>query len=134
MTRPKRYTVAAILMVVFSLISLLVELPNLIQGASASEQQFGGEGPPFVLALINFALAVLGFVAAYGVWRVMKWGVVLTLVLAVLNIVPSLMAILFAPLLPLKLMAGLGVVWCVAIILLLLWPQPKAHSAAEQVG
>ncbi len=134
MTRPKTYTIAAVLMVLFSLIGLLSELPSLVLGAAASEQQFGGEGPPYVLTLLNFALAVLGFVSSYGVWRMQKWGVILTLVIAALSIVPSLLAILFAPPLALKLAAALGAAWAVAIIVLLLWPQPKARPAVEQIG
>ena len=134
MTRPKTYTIAAVLMVLYSLIGMLFELPNLVQGATASEQQFGGEGPPFVLTVLSFAVAVLGFVSSYGVWRMQKWGVVLTLVLVVLSIVPNLLSILFAPPLALKLFGGLGVVWGIAIIVLLLWPQPKARPLAEQIG
>lgn len=134
MTRPKTYTIAVVLMVLYSLTALLLELPNLVQGAAASEQQFGGEGPPYVLTLLSFALAVLGFVSSYGVWRMQKWGVVLTLVIAALSVVPSLLAILFAPPLVLKLVAVLGVAWCVAIIALLLWPQPQVRSAVEQIG
>lgn len=123
MSRPRSYTIAVALLALYCLISLLIELPNLAGGAAPV-----AEGPPFALTVLNFTLAILGLVAAYGAWRVQKWGVVLAIVVAALGILTALPAILFAPL-PAQLFAGLGVVWSAAIIVLLLRPTPQPAVA-----
>jgi hypothetical protein len=123
MNRPRSYTIAVVLLVLSCLLSLLFELPNLARGAAPVEG-----APPFVLVVINFTLAILGFVAAYGAWRMQKWGVVLAIVVAALGLLTSLPAIIFAS--PsLRLLGGLGVVWSAAIIVLLLRPAPHSVSA-----
>ena len=127
MNRPRSYTLAAVLMVLYCLIGVLFELPNLARGAVGAAP--AGEGPPFALTVINFTIAVLGFVSAYGVWRVQKWGVVLTVVLCVLAILTGLPAIAFAPQLALRLIGGLGIAWSAAIIVLLLRPRPGSVAA-----
>jgi len=123
MSRPRSHTIAVALLALYCLISLLSELPNLAGGAAPVEG-----APPFTLTVINFTLAILGLVAAYGAWRVQKWGVLLAIVVAALGILTALPAILFAPL-PVQLFGGLGVVWSAAIIVLLLRPTPQPAVA-----
>ena len=130
MTRPRTFTIAAVLMLLFSLISIAIETPNLMLGLAA-ETQYNGDGPPFFLSLLNVVAGAMGVVAAFGVWRMQKWAVVLTIVLAAISILTSLPAILFAPGM-LKLGGVVGVVWAAAIIALLLWPQQKARPATGQ--
>lgn len=131
MTRPRNFTIAAVLLFVLSLLAGGLEVPNLMLGTGASSQFESGGGPPFPLVLLNFAIAVLGLVAAYGIWQMQKWGVVLALVLSALQILTALPAILFAPT-PFKLLAGVAVIWAAAIIVLLLRPQPKSGPAVAQ--
>ena len=123
MSRPRSYTIAVMLLALYCLLSLLFELPNLARGAAPVEG-----APPFILTIINFTTAILGLVAAYGAWRMQKWGVVLAIVVAAIGILTSLPAILVASL-PLRLLGGLGVVWSAAIIVLLLRPAPHPASA-----
>jgi hypothetical protein len=130
MTRPRNFTIAAVLMLLFSLISIAIETPNLMLGLAAATQ-YNGDGPPFFLSLLNVITGAMGLVAAIGVWRMQKWAVVLTIVLAAVGILTSLPAILFAPGM-LKLGGLVGLVWAAAIIALLLWPQPKASPAQGQ--
>ena len=130
MTRPRTFTVAAVLMLIYSLIAIAFELPNLMLGLDA-ETQYNGDGPPFFLALLNVVVGAMGVVAAFGVWRMQKWAVVLTIVLAAIGILTSLPAILFAPGM-LKLGGAVGVVMAGSIIALLLWPQPKGSPVASQ--
>ncbi len=130
MTRPRTFAIAAVLMLLFSLISIAIETPNLMLGLAA-ETQYNGDGPPFFLSLLNVVAGAMGLVAAIGVWRMQKWAVVLTIVLAAFGILTSLPAILFAPGM-LKLGGVVGLVWSAAIIALLLWPQPKARLAKGQ--
>jgi hypothetical protein len=130
MTRPRTFAIAAVLMFLFSLISIAIETPNLMLGLAA-ETQYNGDGPPFFLSLLNVLAGAMGLVAAIGVWRMQKWAVVLTILLAAFGILTSLPAILFAPGM-LKLGGLVGLVWSAAIIVLLLWPQPKARPAQGQ--
>lgn len=124
MHRPRAYTLAAILMLVYNLIEAIDTIPSLALGAPASST----DAAPFPLVVLNFALAVLGFVSTYGVWRMQKWGVALMIVVAALEILTALPAILFAPL-PARLLGVLGVVWSAAIIVLLLRPAPRPTAA-----
>ncbi len=123
MSRPWSYTIAIALLALYCLISLLFEVPNLARGAAPVEG-----APPFVLTVVNFTTAILGLVAAYGAWRMQKWGVVLAIIVAAIGILTSLPAILVASL-PLRLLGGLGVVWSAAIIVLILRPTPHPVSA-----
>ena len=126
MNRPRAYTIAAVLLALSGLLGLLVELPNLARGTAT-----GTEAPPFALTVVNFTIAILGFVAAYGVWGVQKWGVVLGIVVSGLLVLTSLPGILFAPALGMRLLAGLGVAWGAAMIVLLLRPAGAAGHATS---
>ena len=125
MSRPRSYTVAAILMVLYCLISLLDTVPTLAKGAPAPT----ADAPPFFLTLATFALAILGIVGAYGVWTMQKWGVMLTIAVAALGIVASLPSVLFAELTG-RVLGGVGIVWSVAIIVLLLRRAPVRVMAS----
>jgi hypothetical protein len=130
MTRPRAFTIAAVLMVLLSLISIGFEIPNLMLGTGASAQFANSGGPPFFLVLLNFAAGAVGLVAAYGVWQMQKWGVVLTIALCAYTVLSALPAILFAPL-PLKIAAGIAVLWATVIIVLLLRAQPKTAATVS---
>jgi len=127
MNRPRSHTIAAVLIVLYSLISLMFELPNLMQGPG--ELAPGVEGPPVFLTIINFTLLILGLVSAYGVWQGQKWGVLLAIIIAALSALSGIPAILFAPFLALRLSGVLGVIWSAAIIVLLLRPRPNPITA-----
>lgn len=131
MTRPRNFTIAAVLMFVYSLIGMGLEVPNLMLGTGASSQFESGGGPPFALVLINFAVGAMGLVAAYGVWQMQKWGVVLTLVLSALSILTTLPAILFAPG-PYKILGVISLIWSIAIIALLLRAPSKSAPPVSQ--
>lgn len=123
MSRTRSYTAAVALLALYCLISLLLEVPNLARGAAPVE----GE-PPFALTIINFTTAILGLVAAYGAWRMQKWGVLLVIVVAAIGVLTSLPALLI-PSLPLRLLGALGAAWSAAIIVLILRPLPHPASA-----
>lgn len=120
MSRTRSYTFAAILMLLYCLITVVSSLPTLALGAPNPP----ADAPPFAQTVLEFALAIVGIVGAYGVWRMQKWGVVLTIVVAALGILDSLPAVVFAPP-PMRVMGGLGVVWSAVIIALLLRRAPR---------
>src|SRR5579864_5727885 len=133
MTRPNSYALAAILMVLLCVARAVVQFPFLARGAAGNVGVFGDSdpGPPFFLTVVNFVVTVLGFVSAYGVWRVEKWGVVLTIALCALGILDQVPALLFVPF-PFRLVAAVGIVWAAAIIVLLL--RPAARPAVAGAG
>jgi hypothetical protein len=128
-TRPKTYTIAAILWFLNSAIGVVTSIPQLAQGATAFNQTT--PGPPYVVVLIGTLVAAMGLVSAYGVWRNQKWGVVLTIILSVINGLLALPGVVLAPTLGIKLFALSGVVLHGIIIALLLWPKPKLTAAAS---
>lgn len=111
-------------MVVYCLIAAVDAISSLAQGALDPS----ADTAPFPLVVLNFALAVLGIVSAFGVWRVQKWGVILMITVAALGVLTALPAVLFAPL-PGRLLGTLGIVWSAAIIILLLRPAPRLAVA-----
>ncbi len=126
MSRPRSYIVAAALLLVYSLLNALEAIPRLASGASENAQAIAGqEGPPYALTVLTFVLVVLGIVATYGVWRAEKWGVTLAIGVATLSILSGLPAVLFAPVLILRLLGVIGILWCAAIIVLLLRAAPR---------
>lgn len=126
MSRPRSYIAAAILLVGYSLLNAFDAVPRLASGATEDAQMIAGEqGPPYFLVVITFVLVILGFVAAYGAWRAEKWGIILAIAVSALNILTNLPAVIFAPLLFLRIAAVIGILWCAAIIVLLLRAAPR---------
>lgn len=128
MSRPRSYVTAAVFLLLYSVFEATVTIPGLARGASPAAQTINGQqGPPYFLIVISFVLAVLCVIAAYGVWRMQKWGVVMGVVMAALIVLDGLPAVIFAPL-PLRLIGGLVIVGAAAVVVLLLRsaPQPRA--------
>ena len=124
MSRPRPYTIVAVLMVLYCLIDLSTTIPTLAQGMPAPT----ADAPPFFMTLASFALDILGLVAVYGIWHMQKWGVVLTITVAALNILGQLPAIAFAPM-PMRILSVIGLVWSAAMIVLLLQPTRQRIAA-----
>lgn len=132
MTRPRTYTIAAVLQALMSLLAILATIPILVAGANATDQL--GASPPFFVMLLSFGAGVLGLVSAYGVWKVQKWGVILSIFLRALDGLSAAPGLLFAPTLTWRLLAILGVGMSMLVIALLLWPQPKAAPVVGRAG
>lgn len=132
MTRPRNFTIAAILHALMSLFGILLAIPLLAAGQAATDQ--AGATPPFIIIVIGFGTALLGFVSAYGVWKVQKWGVILTIMLRAIDAISAAPGLLFAPDMTWRIMAITGVSLSILVIALLLWPQPKAVPTASRVG
>lgn len=130
-TRPKTYTIAAILQFLLSVYGIVGAIPLLERGAAATAQ--AADSPPPLFLLIGFAVAVLGIVSAYGVWRNRKWGVILTIVLRALDGLAALPGLLFAPKLTWYIAAWVGVLSAITVIALLLWPKSKPATASRAV-
>jgi hypothetical protein len=130
-TRPKTYTIAAILLFIVNLVSVGMSLRLLPQGAVALDSV---EGPGYVFVLIGLFLGLAGLLSAFGVWKSQKWGVILAIIISAINGLLALPGLIFAGgTLGWKIAAWWGVITAVAIIVLLLWPKakpaPVSHNA-----
>ena len=95
MSRSRNYTIAAVLAGLLSLANAIVALTLLPQGSDKINHS--SNQPPYAVILIEVVVGLIGLVAAYGVFRAQRWGVILTLVLMVINVLISLPGIPFGP-------------------------------------
>ena len=105
-SRPMPITVAAILMVLISLVGLPGPLLP------------GSEEVPAVVIYGGIVLGIVGLVAAVGLWLLRKWGFWLTVVVSVLNLLSAAPGIVFAPSAAVQVFAAVGVVVPALIIVL----------------
>ncbi len=67
--------------------------------------------------------AVIAAVAAWGLWRQRRWGRVMTIVVAALNLLSDAPAIVAGSTVAIKAAGGVTVLVCLAVILLLTRPE-----------
>jgi hypothetical protein len=127
MERPTRITIAAILMALTSLYSIVAAVPLLARGAA--EVNAGADSPPYFILVVALIAGVAGLVAAYGLWRNQRWGKILTIVLSAINGLSALPGVFFAPTTALWYSAIGTVALSVLIIVLVLWPAPRLAPA-----
>ncbi len=116
--RSTEYSVAAILNLLISLAGIGFALPVLFQGST--DAAASGDQPPFGIIVLSFALAIIGVVASYGVWKMQRWGVVLCIVVNAVNFLSGLPGVFFGPTAFLKIGSVVSCVVNVVIIVLLL--------------
>ncbi len=115
-SRPQPVTVAAILLALSSLVSL-VSLPfPLLAGAKEV---------PAVVVYGGVALSIVGLVATVGLWRLKEWGLWLTIVVSALNLLSAApgLVLAFGPVL--KTITLVGVVVPALITVLVLLPSSR---------
>src|SRR6201994_577818 len=95
MSRSRNYTIAAVLAGVLSLANAIVALALLPQGSDKINHS--SNQPPYAVIMIEVVIGLVGVVAAYGVFRTQRWGVIFTLILMVINILVSVPGIPFGP-------------------------------------
>jgi hypothetical protein len=129
MSRSRNYVVAAALAGVLSLANTIVALVLLPQGSSKINHS--SNQPPYAVILVEVVIGLLGIVAAYGVYRTQRWGVILTLVLMVINVLISLPGIPFGPTAFDKVSSAVALVVSAAVIYFLLRRETRAHAKVE---
>ena len=110
--RPLPVTVAAILLVLFSLTNLLSPFLPM-------------EGVPAVVVYLGVALGVAGLLAAAGLWMLKRWALWLTIVVSVLNILSAAPGLAFAPKVVLRAAATVTVVSFAVVVLLVVLPTSR---------
>jgi hypothetical protein len=129
MTRSTNFTIAAILAGLLSLANFVTALILLPQGAAELAAQ--GDQPPYAVIVIKLIVGAVGLVAAYGAFRVQRWGIILTLILMVLNILGSLPGVAFAPSTVSRISSIVTVVVAGSVLWLLLRRDARALASAD---
>jgi hypothetical protein len=123
-SRPLAVTVAAILLVLLSLLDFPWPYELLFPGA---------EEPPAFILYSGYVVGIAGLVAAVGLWMLKKWSLWATIVVSVLNFLFGLPGLLFAPGAALKaLIAVTEIVAVLIIVLVMLLSSRRALAAAER--
>jgi hypothetical protein len=115
--RPVSVTVAAILLALLSLANVLFPL-------WAETAQPAEEIPPFIVYL-TVGVGLVGLVGAAGLWMLRKWGIWLTMVVCVLNVLDAAPGVAFAPTAAWQAAATVTVVVYVLIIVLVVLPTSR---------
>ena len=127
LSRSTGLKIAAVIVLVLSLFSMVVyDIPFLTQGMAALDQAANADqGPPFFMALLGFAMDVLGIVAAYGTWRAQRWGVILVIIISACSSINGAFGALFAPWPATRILSGVLIFVNLGVIYLCLRREPK---------
>jgi hypothetical protein len=124
LTRPLALKIAALLALPVALFAIVMyDVPSLMLGAQAIPDSFW-------LVLGSFASDILALVAAYGLWRGQRWGIILMLGVLAYWTMQAIFGLLFAESsFDIAFSSGM-LVHHVIVVALCLWParQPAAHS------
>ena len=94
----------------------------------------GTNNIPPAIVYSSVVAGVIGLVAAFGLWKARRWGMILTLIVSAFNILSAAPGLLVAPNPGLRVTAGVYVVMSVLIIVLVLLPSARQAYAAERVS
>jgi hypothetical protein len=120
-SRPLPVTVAAVIQVLFSLLSLPGPLLP------------GSEGVPSVVLYSGIVQGGVGLVASAGLWMLKNWGLWLTIIVNVLGGLSAAPGVVAAPNAALQAAALVGVLISALIIVLVVLPSSRrALAAADQ--
>lgn len=119
-TRPQPVTVAVVLLALLSLL-------NFVSPLLPTDY-------PTIVLFLGGALGVVGLLAAVGLWMLRRWGLLLTIIVSVLNIVLAAPGIAVEPHATGKLLAGVTAVGFALIIMLVMRLNSRRAFAATRVS
>ena len=85
---------------------------------------------PTIVLFLGGALGVVGLLAAAGLWQMRRWGLLLTIIVSVLNILLAAPGIFAEPHATGKLLAGVTTVGFVLVIVLVMRSNSRRAFAA----
>jgi hypothetical protein len=122
-TRPQTVTIAAILLVLLSLLDFPWPYELLFPGA---------EEPPAFILYSGYVVGILGLVAAVGLWMLKPWSYWTTIVVSALNFLLGLPGLLFAPGAALKVLIAVTEIVAILVIVLVMRPDSRRTLAATE--
>ncbi len=126
-SRPQPVTTAVVSL---ALLSLLNFAPPLVTSPLYTAPFLQTNYPTIVLFL-DIALGVLGLLAAGGLWMLRRWGLLLTIIVSVLNILLAAPGIFAEPHATGKLLAGVTAGGFALVLVLLMRPNSRRAFAAS---
>ena len=111
-TRPQGLSVAVVLLALLSLVNIISPL-------------LPSEGLPAFVIYSGVVLGVLGLIGAAGLWMLKRWGLWITLVVSVLNILSAAPGLVFAPSTTLFILALITVVGFAIVLVLAVLPDSR---------
>lgn len=116
------------LLVALALLTLL-SLGNLVLLFEPGANQI-----PAVIVYSGIAAGVIGLIAAFGLWKARRWGMILTIIISAFNQLSSAPGVSVGPNLGLQVLAGAYVVLSVVVIVLVVLPSARRAYAAERAS
>ncbi len=124
--RPMPVTVAAILLVLFTVL-FDVSFPLWAEAIPREDEL------PAVAVYLTAVLGVVGLVGAAGLWMLKKWGIWLSSVVCVLNVLDAAGGVVGAQNAAVQVAAAIGLIGFALIIVLVVLPTSRrAFTVAEQ--
>lgn len=118
-SRSTALKIAAVLSLIVNGYSAVFALPLVAQGADTVNQN--PEMIPYFVLLLSLVVGVIGIVAAYGAWKQQRWGIILTIVTALINGLSAAPGLNMAPTEMFRVFAIAGVTLSAVIIVFCLW-------------
>jgi hypothetical protein len=106
---------------------LAMSLPLI--GRGAANLDISNDSPPYIIVMTSLVLSILLLIGAYGTWKQLRWGIVLTLMISAFGAISAVPGISVAPTTALWLEAIFGVIAGIATCILCLWRDPKRAPA-----
>ena len=117
-SRPQTVNVAAILLALFSVLNVLFAV-------------FPIEGIPEAAICIGVVAGAIGLVGAAGLWLLRKWGIWITIIVCVLNVLDAAPEVAFAPNAALQVAATVTVLGFVLVLVLVVIPTSRRAFGAS---
>jgi hypothetical protein len=128
LSRSTALKIAAVISFLANTYNLIGSLPMIVQGSNMFNQ--ATPGPPYFILMLGFILSIIAVVAAYGTWKQMRWGIILTIVTSVIGGLSAAPGLVFRPTPGLFIGALVAVTLSIVIVVLCLWPDRKPAVAA----
>jgi peptidoglycan/LPS O-acetylase OafA/YrhL len=125
-TRPQPVTIAVVSLVLLSLLNFASPLFTSPQFQSPLLQM----DYPTIVLFLAIALGILGLLAAGGLWMLRRWGLLLTIIVSILNILLAAPWIAVESQATGKLLAGVTIVGFALVLVLLMQRNSRRAFAA----